>query len=109
MMYKVTTQLLCYCGKQIQSLRCSHIAPGSVKADLSCAKVCGRKLGCGNHTCGDVCHPGNCQPCAVKEIVRCYCGKVEREVGCGEGEERECIVNGAEIWTGRFHCGNNCD
>ena len=102
--YEVTTQLPCYCGKQIQSFRCSHLAPGSIKANLSCDKVCGKKLACGNHTCGDLCHPGDCQPCMVKDNARCYCGKAERELGCGEGEEKECIVHDIEKWTGRFQC-----
>ena len=84
-----------------------------MNADLSCAGVCGKKLGCGNHTCDDVCHPGECTPCAVIDNLRCYCGKVEREFGCGEVEEKECVVNGAdgtvERWAGRFQCENSCD
>lgn len=110
---QISTQLPCYCGKQIQSFRCSHLAPGSIKANLSCSKKCGKKLGCGNHTCHDLCHAGDCQPCAVIDIVRCYCGKGERNVTCGEGEEKECAVNGTdgtvEKWTGRFQCENNCE
>ncbi|KIM74148.1 hypothetical protein PILCRDRAFT_828564, partial [Piloderma croceum F 1598] len=109
----VMTQLPCYCGKQMQYLKCSQLAPGSVKVDLSCAQVCGKKLACQNHTCEDVCHPGDCQPCVVKDVVRCYCGKADQEVSCGYGEEKECIVNGedgaVEKWTGRFQCENNCD
>jgi transcriptional repressor NF-X1 len=97
----------------MQYLKCSQLAPGSVKVDLSCAQICGKKLGCQNHTCEDVCHPGDCQPCVVKDIVRCYCGKADREVSCGYGEEKQCVVNGedgaVEKWTGRFQCENNCD
>ena len=107
------TPLPCHCGKQIQNFKCSQLAPGSGNIDLSCGKVCGKKLGCKIHLCQDVCHAGDCQLCAVKDCVRCYCGKVEREVSCGNGEEKESIVNGedgtVEKWTGRFQCENNCD
>lgn len=87
--------------------------PGSINADLSCAKICGKKLGCENHTCDDVCHPGNCEPCVAKANVRCYCGKVARELGCGQGQEKESVVHeqdgAVEKWTGQFQCENNCD
>ena len=109
----VMTKLPCHCGKQIQYFKCSQLAPGSIKADLSCTKTCGKKLGCENHPSEDVCHPGDCQPCAVKDTIRCYCGKAEQDVSCGEGEPKECIVDGddgvMEKWTGRFQCDNNCD
>ena len=103
---QVTTRLPCYCGKHIQSIRCANLALGS--SSSSCGEVCRRKLGCGNHTCGDVCHP-ECKKCEVKDLVRCYCGKVEKEVPCGEGEQKECFVGGENAWTGRFQCDNKCD
>lgn len=104
---QVTTQLPCYCGKHIQSIRCANLAPGS--SSSSCGGVCGRKLGCGNHSCGDMCHQGECKKCEVKDLVRCYCGKEEKEVPCGEGEGKECFVDGENAWTGRFQCDNKCD
>ncbi|KAL1943906.1 hypothetical protein VTO73DRAFT_3724 [Trametes versicolor] len=69
-------------------------------------------LYCGNHTCADPCHPGSCKPCPVKVSARCYCGKDEKELSCGEGEEKECRVvqDGKEdSWVGRFACENTCD
>lgn len=45
--------------------------------------------------------------------MRCYCGKEEREVGCGEGEGKECMVDeldgNVEMWLGQFQCENDCD
>ena len=57
---------------------------------------------------------GDCEPCAVREVVKCYCGKVEREVPCGEGEDIECVEandrdGGEQRWFGRFDCGNTCN
>ncbi|KAI0635276.1 hypothetical protein C8Q77DRAFT_1054207 [Trametes polyzona] len=113
---QVTTQKPCYCGKQTLSFRCAHLSLGKnsnpATAELSCGQQCGRTLSCGNHPCEDVCHPGKCKPCPVRELVRCYCGKEEKEVGCGEGEVKECMVveDGQEKrWVGRYACANNCD
>ncbi|KZT20935.1 hypothetical protein NEOLEDRAFT_1244899 [Neolentinus lepideus HHB14362 ss-1] len=116
---QITIELPCYCGKQRLSYRCSNLhtsknkmASGQV-ADLSCGDTCGRKLGCGNHTCQVVCHDGPCPPCVIKETTRCYCGKEERELGCGEGESKFCTVINSdgdeERWTGKFACENKCN
>ncbi|KZP23527.1 hypothetical protein FIBSPDRAFT_910249 [Athelia psychrophila] len=106
----VTTELPCYCSKTSQLLTCSRLTPGATQpANLSCASVCGKKLGCGTHSCTEICHPGTCKPCEVKDDVRCYCGKTEKEVACGEGEEKACKVDGVEEWKGRFQCQNDCD
>jgi transcriptional repressor NF-X1 len=83
-------------------------------ADLSCSEVCDRQLGCGNHTCQQVCHAGDCEPCSVREMARCYCGRVEREVPCGEGEVKECALGAyggqdEQKWLGRFCCENVCN
>lgn len=51
----------------------------------------------------------------MKEIGRCFCGKEEKEVGCGEGAEVECLVfrgdgeEGVEKWVGRYECEGVCD
>lgn len=36
-----------------------------------------RTLGCGNHVCEDVCHPGDCGVCALlpRQVTRCCCGQ----------------------------------
>ncbi|OSX63454.1 hypothetical protein POSPLADRAFT_1139991 [Postia placenta MAD-698-R-SB12] len=112
---QVTTELPCHCGKETLSFKCAKLAPSraqnSAAAELSCGSACGRQLSCGNHRCEDVCHPGPCPPCKVRETGRCYCGKEERELGCGIGEEKECSVledGEHQQWTGRFVCEAVC-
>ncbi|KAI0711295.1 hypothetical protein C8Q76DRAFT_623360 [Earliella scabrosa] len=112
---QVTTSMPCYCEKHTMSFRCSHRSgrPGFPSiVELSCGELCGRKLGCGNHVCQDVCHPGKCSPCPIREKARCYCGKEERELGCGEGDTKECAVlqnESLDQWIGRFACEKTCE
>ena len=96
--------------------RCSSLAPSKassrVSAELSCGKRCGRKLNCGNHECEDICHPGPCAPCKVRDLVKCYCGREEKEISCGVGEEQSCTVieDGKERqWIGHYQCARPCD
>ncbi|KAI0037225.1 hypothetical protein K488DRAFT_39490 [Vararia minispora EC-137] len=114
----VTIQLPCFCGKQRVSFLCSRSHPGRSNIhphgliDLSCGAKCGRRLTCGNHFCQDVCHDGDCAACPVRDAARCWCGKEERYMACGQGEEKECVVmkDGVEErWTGKFACENTCD
>jgi transcriptional repressor NF-X1 len=42
-------------------------------------------------------------------MARCWCGKEEKEIGCGEGEEQQCFVEGQPPWMGRFSCDNLCE
>ena len=111
---QITIQQPCYCGKEVLSFRCANLAPSraGLSASTSCGKFCGKQLGCGNHTCEAVCHDGPCAPCQVTENARCYCGKDERQLACGEGVEKTSVVleDGHEIrWTGCFECENQCD
>ncbi|KAI0711152.1 hypothetical protein C8T65DRAFT_776732 [Cerioporus squamosus] len=84
---------------------CGHPPAVVATAELSCGELCGRMLSCGNHTCQDVCHPGKCSPCPIREKARCYCGKEEKELGCGEGEPKACH----DQWVGRFACEKTCE
>ena len=45
-------------------------------SDHTCVLVY-RTLGCGNHVCEDVCHPGDCGVCALlpQQVTRCCCGQ----------------------------------
>ncbi|KAI0336848.1 hypothetical protein GY45DRAFT_25326 [Cubamyces sp. BRFM 1775] len=113
---QVTTQMPCYCGKETLSFRCAHLGLSKsgvpTTAELSCGQTCGHPLICGNHVCREACHPGKCKPCPIRELARCYCGKEEREMGCGEGEEKECVVvddGKEERWTGRYACEGTCN
>ena len=113
---QVTTSLPCHCGKETLMFRCSSLAPSKassrVSAELSCGKRCGRKLNCGNHECEDICHPGPCAPCKVRDLVKCYCGREEKEISCGVGEEQSCTIieDGKERqWIGHYQCARPCD
>ncbi|KAL4253098.1 NFX1 family protein [Abortiporus biennis] len=113
---QVTTQLPCYCGCKTLSFRCSHLMPvrpgQHPVADLSCGQRCGKKLNCGNHECEEVCHDHDCKPCAITALAKCYCGKHEKEMKCGEGVEKVSNVKdalGLRTWTGRFACDEICD
>jgi len=113
---QVTTQLPCHGGHKTMSFRCANLAPGKANgkaaAELSCGRTCGRMLGCENHKCEEVCHPGACPPCRVREVAKCYCGKEEKDLECGVGEEKQCAVveDGLEKqWLGRFTCDNLCE
>lgn len=111
----VTTQLPCHCARRvIKSFRCADLAvggAGSEGVNLSCSAICGALLGCGRHRCQRTCHPGDCEKCPVVEATRCYCGKEEKLLGCGEGEVKHSVVviNGVlEEWDGRFVCEKPC-
>ncbi|KAJ7794575.1 hypothetical protein B0H14DRAFT_3556720, partial [Mycena olivaceomarginata] len=56
----------------------------------------------------DRCHADTCDPFPVRETARCWCGKHEKEVGCGEGEAVPCSLV-EESWIGRFVCADSCD
>ncbi|KAJ7145342.1 hypothetical protein C8R43DRAFT_546162 [Mycena crocata] len=101
---RITTDVKCGCSKgTILALRCGE-------TDVSCGSTCSRTLVCGIHICARQCHTDDCDPCAVREQARCWCGKEEREVGCGEGDAVPCSHDAvAEPWTGRFACAGTCD
>lgn len=63
----VTTTCYCKKAKPIPR-RCSA-------KQWSCQLPCGRKLLCGQHTCENPCHAGNCQPCPRVSRQKCVCGK----------------------------------
>ncbi|XP_047332849.1 NF-X1-type zinc finger protein NFXL1 [Impatiens glandulifera] len=71
----------CFCNKVTEEILCGDMF---LKGELpyesgvfSCNSLCGRKLGCGNHDCDEICHPGSCGTCALLpgNVSACYCGK----------------------------------
>ncbi|XP_041040209.1 transcriptional repressor NF-X1 isoform X1 [Carcharodon carcharias] len=52
----------------------------------SCGKTCGKPLPCGSddsiHTCSNLCHEGECGPCAGTSTVSCRCGFKKKDVPC---------------------------
>ncbi|TRM63424.1 hypothetical protein BD626DRAFT_494323 [Schizophyllum amplum] len=106
---QVRIELECYCPRRRAiAFRCSGRQTNAVNL-ASCGETCGRRLGCGKHTCASACHEGDCDPCEIMETVKCYCGKEEKEVKCGDGEAEVCEIEGGETWFGRFACAQTCD
>ncbi|KAK7097179.1 hypothetical protein V1264_004194 [Littorina saxatilis] len=69
-------QLACCCGRSgKQPRRCNA-------RTWICGKVCGKPLSCGQHTCEDKCHTGECQPCPKTSVQRCSCGKSKESRPC---------------------------
>lgn len=71
----------CYCGKEKDILKPCLNNPidkidGKEKT-YSCNQVCGKKLKCGNHSCQEKCHPGECKECSMspEKVKTCPCGK----------------------------------
>lgn len=109
----ITVRKGCWCGRQVSTVRCSSLASPNSTTGVSCGVICSKPLSCGNpqHTCAQVCHPGECKACTVAETVACYCGKEEKEVPCGNRKDRAvvCAVEGEVGWEGRYECDGVCD
>ncbi|XP_015583646.2 NF-X1-type zinc finger protein NFXL1 [Ricinus communis] len=90
---QVLVNASCFCKKSVEVVLCGEMAiKGEVKAEdgvFSCNSICGKKLGCGNHLCGETCHPGSCGDCYLTpdRVTSCYCGKTSLEV------ERKCCLD----------------
>ncbi|KAG1722751.1 hypothetical protein EDB19DRAFT_1930311 [Suillus lakei] len=108
----ITVRKGCWCGRQVSTVRCSSLASPSSTTGVSCDLTCSKPLSCGNpqHTCAEVCHPGECKPCVVAESVVCYCGKEEKEAPCGDRKDWAvvCAVEGEVGWEGRYKCDGVC-
>ncbi|XP_062850075.1 transcriptional repressor NF-X1 isoform X2 [Trichomycterus rosablanca] len=85
----------CICGRTSKQVRCSQTGA------LRCEQVCGAQLNCAEHSCSEICHQGQCQPCQVRVQQVCYCGVVHREVACGTDREN---FDG----SGHFSCHKPC-
>ncbi|XP_063709907.1 protein shuttle craft [Culicoides brevitarsis] len=68
---------ICYCEKSHKTVPCTP-ANNETKT-FQCQNICDRMLGCGNHTCKELCHVGPCGECQLlpKFIKTCNCGKEE--------------------------------
>ena len=113
----ITIQNPCHCGKDVVALVCSRANPiigGKVNlpSNRSCGRKCGKPLSCRNHVCVELCHDGECPPCSVTDLAKCWCGKERKNIACGEGDVKECKIlaaDGEESWTGKFGCDNPCE
>lgn len=94
----------CRCGGTSAEIRCGD------RSSFRCAKVCGKRLGCGKHTCEKVCCDGDCGECphaAGRKV--CPCGKTTTTaVECGStvppcGQTCEKVLP-----CGVHHCAERC-
>ena len=79
-----TNDLVCYCGKSFNSIRCGSEKKSSFLQHCgywSCSEICSNPLTCENHECSEGCHSGPCPLCAtdVTSINSCPCGKTKIE------------------------------
>ncbi|KAG5391747.1 hypothetical protein IGI04_021710 [Brassica rapa subsp. trilocularis] len=82
---QVLVNATCFCKKKVETVICGDMnVKGELKAEdgvYSCNLNCGKPLGCGNHFCSEVCHPGPCGDCDLLpgRVKTCYCGKTRLE------------------------------
>lgn len=71
----------CKCGKSPpKSVRC-------IDKEWECQIKCDRRLKCGEHTCGRICHKaGQCPPCNKTSEQRCKCGRESAKRLCSDLE-----------------------
>ncbi|CAI9116311.1 OLC1v1017422C1 [Oldenlandia corymbosa var. corymbosa] len=75
----------CFCKKKTEAIVCGGmLLKGEIKVEngvFSCYYSCEKSLGCGNHLCNDLCHPGPCGECELlpSKISSCCCGKTKLE------------------------------
>ncbi|XP_062118104.1 NF-X1-type zinc finger protein NFXL1 [Humulus lupulus] len=78
---QVQVNAACFCKQTVEAVLCADMTvKGVVKAEdgvFSCNSLCGKKLNCGNHFCGEICHPGPCGECELlpSKTKTCHCGK----------------------------------
>ncbi|XP_061095554.1 transcriptional repressor NF-X1 [Conger conger] len=90
----------CVCGRTNQPVRCGQ------SASISCGAVCGATLNCGEHSCAEVCHGAQCQPCPLLTMQVCYCGVQSRKVPCGTDRDKS---DGAGYFSCQKLCGKQLD
>ncbi|KAH7529227.1 hypothetical protein FEM48_Zijuj05G0162300 [Ziziphus jujuba var. spinosa] len=107
----------CFCKKNMEEVLCGDMAvKGEVKAEdgvFSCGSICGQKLSCGNHVCGEICHPGPCGECDLmpSRIKTCHCGKTmlrEERKSCLDPIPTCSQKCGRSLPCGMHHCEEVC-
>ncbi|KAK7271182.1 hypothetical protein RJT34_26865 [Clitoria ternatea] len=101
----------CFCSKMTEVVPCGDMAvKGEIEAEggvFSCGSHCGKKLGCGNHVCSEICHPGSCGECEFlpNRVTTCCCGKTRLE-----NERRSCldpIPTCSQVCSKLLRCGTH--
>ncbi|GAV63752.1 zf-NF-X1 domain-containing protein [Cephalotus follicularis] len=107
----------CFCKKEKEVVLCGDMAvKGEVKAEdgvFSCSSTCGKKLGCGNHDCNELCHPGPCGECQFmpSRIKSCYCGKttlLQQRLNCLDPIPACSQICGKSLPCGTHQCNQVC-
>ncbi|KAK0217433.1 hypothetical protein EDD85DRAFT_1029594 [Armillaria nabsnona] len=86
---KIMLEVPCGCPRRrIVPVRCGE------DTRVSCNQACSKRLNCEKHFCQKTCHQGDCGSCEQRETSNCWCGKAQREVACGDGDQ----------WLGTVGC-----
>ncbi|XP_052793796.1 NF-X1-type zinc finger protein NFXL1-like isoform X2 [Mya arenaria] len=97
-----TVRVGCHCGKAAPQVRRCSARP------WSCTGVCGRRLTCGQHTCQQTCHSGECSPCPMTSSQRCQCGKSSSVRPCASPDWQCDQVCGKRLSCGNHVCESVC-
>ncbi|XP_071087920.1 NF-X1-type zinc finger protein NFXL1-like [Haliotis cracherodii] len=90
----------CPCEKTEYELPCTEDIP-------TCGDTCGKTLGCGQHTCTQRCHQGECGSCRQVTSKRCRCGQKQKEVLCSK--EYLCDLKCSVMRDcGKHYCKRKC-
>lgn len=99
----------CFCGAEAVTTRCSQLRGSSLSRGVSCGGICDKLLPCGFHRCTDICHEGDCAPCQRVVRSKCYCGKHEKDMRCGDGLAKTSSESADLSWEGRWACASLCE
>lgn len=91
----------CMCKSSMKLRECSSPI-------WQCEKVCGKLLDCGNHTCADICHAGECNVCLLSLPRTCPCGKTKHLLPCTT-EVPTCVDTCEKLLEcGQHYCALKC-
>ena len=93
----------CFCGKLSKKIGCSDIG-----MRFSCEEICGKVLVCGEHTCGNLCHKGECGECKITKTIPCECGNTTRTVPCINNKFQCNDPCGKSLSCGNHKCPRIC-
>ncbi|XP_075903772.1 transcriptional repressor NF-X1 isoform X2 [Nelusetta ayraudi] len=92
---QLQVQQTCYCGVTTRQVLCGtdrDALDGS--GHFCCEKTCGKMLNCGAHSCPQLCHRGQCQPCSRSPslVKTCPCGQtpLAKLMELGYSERQSC-------------------
>ncbi|KAK0489493.1 hypothetical protein EDD18DRAFT_1189467 [Armillaria luteobubalina] len=102
---KIMLEVPCGCPRRrIVAVRCGE------DTRVSCNEVCSKSLNCEKHVCQKTCHQGGCGSCEQREMSKCWCGKTQREVACGDGDQWLGVVGCSGDEPGIYDAkGYSCD